>query len=1027
MNTGGSLNVDALGMYSRVEELLGGAGLGGMSTTLWLRHFRAAAGKGLIRAEELEYTGLWDWLDMQDRYLLPQDIVDFLREGGVKIEEVVLAQSQYRLAEMGVLELAQAYERLVGYNPLSDDPNMSREQMLEDLMDYTRGDLQRVVASQGGENGRDRVQLQAKYAQHVLPGGENYREILLTLPGAPVRYDIRQNTLGDWQVISTEGKVVANHGVERGRALSQAKKLNQQALDNHEGSVLFKSSHWLQPNVLVHMRVNDRVDSAGRRILFVEEIQSDWGQQGRLLGFEGEVRFTVRDVNGHIRGDFPSRGAAERYLADPPAGVADLVRGGELIPVKALAIPKAPFVTKTDGWLSLAIKRLMTLSVQQGYDGVAFISGDQCASRFASPIRIVEARLAGWDGNQGVLTTVTDSGVERSRLIRNYDALIEVLGESLAVQLLAAPQTGSERVVTGLAERIDGNGLVKFYDTIVTSAARRLATRYGGMPGDFVLDVGGQPGRPQWSSQKGFVVTQAMRDMVSEGVPRFRFSSRDEEVAETAVRQDDPLATESDSVGGLVGHLDLKREVRLRGLQDHVYVTSEGVLVLDSIHSLREALSVLDAGQSERSVVEVTIDVARRHAATVEVDVAGSLSDDDIHMLTRLGFEDVHGVWRLAATEADVAVEVDRSLPDEGSGVRPPGVGFRMWAQGLPVLDGGLESYEGGPAIFVAYHGTTHSGITEFEARGNLDGFLGQGPYFTSSPHDASVNYAGFGPDLTLRIDQACKDLSGQAYEDEELQESLLKAYLAHLGQGALLETKDLDDVWSEHGDAAVRFSCEGDLVGDSLGVVMPVYVKFTNPANTTGAGREQYLTYEQVFDDEGDLRDEQGTLVDWISAARMVAADWGISVDLYIDALLAATEGSEGVSMNQAFELARETLVDEVIAKLDEGGGSSSAGAIFRMIAEAAGYDGIIMDAHHYFGAGGARMPGVSYGDCHMVPFSPQQVKSAIGNNGNFDASIADIRMSLASRRRMHEASLPLAVPRLHETDQAAREQARP
>jgi hypothetical protein len=46
----------------------------------------------------------------------------------------------------------------------------------------------------------------------------------------------------------------------------------------------FHSGHFSEPNVLAHTRLNDRVDSDGKRVLFVEEIQSDWHQAGRKKG-----------------------------------------------------------------------------------------------------------------------------------------------------------------------------------------------------------------------------------------------------------------------------------------------------------------------------------------------------------------------------------------------------------------------------------------------------------------------------------------------------------------------------------------------------------------------------------------------------------------------------------------------------------------------------------------------------------------------------------------------------------------------
>ena len=48
--------------------------------------------------------------------------------------------------------------------------------------------------------------------------------------------------------------------------------------------------------------------------------------------------------------------------------------------VKALA----PFVTSTDKWLSLALKRIITMAAQEGYDKVAFVNGEQSAERYLS-------------------------------------------------------------------------------------------------------------------------------------------------------------------------------------------------------------------------------------------------------------------------------------------------------------------------------------------------------------------------------------------------------------------------------------------------------------------------------------------------------------------------------------------------------------------------------------------------------------------------------------------------------------------
>ena len=53
----------------------------------------------------------------------------------------------------------------------------------------------------------------------------------------------------------------------------------------------FDAGHWNENNVLVHVRFNTRKDAAGNRVLFIEEIQSDWHQAGRARGYqEGEEK-----------------------------------------------------------------------------------------------------------------------------------------------------------------------------------------------------------------------------------------------------------------------------------------------------------------------------------------------------------------------------------------------------------------------------------------------------------------------------------------------------------------------------------------------------------------------------------------------------------------------------------------------------------------------------------------------------------------------------------------------------------------
>jgi hypothetical protein len=104
---------------------------------------------------------------------------------------------------------------------------------------------------------------QTKYKQYTLPGGDNYTELLITNPNAM--------TL----VPGLEGERIAAR---------------------------FQSNHFDASNIVAHIRMTGRTNpDTGKNVLFVEEIQSDWGQKGRERGFKRELtedeKQQLKDLN----------------------------------------------------------------------------------------------------------------------------------------------------------------------------------------------------------------------------------------------------------------------------------------------------------------------------------------------------------------------------------------------------------------------------------------------------------------------------------------------------------------------------------------------------------------------------------------------------------------------------------------------------------------------------------------------------------------------------------------------------------
>jgi len=162
----------------------------------------------------------------------------------------------------------------------------------------------------------------------------------------------------------------------------------------------FTAPHFgeLGRNLLAHVRLDDRVDAQGKRVLFVEEVQSDWHQRGREEGYKSKelqqqlAEATARrDASAREYLDYFERIRKEHKSTSN--FVADFMTGDELEIYRGMvhrqaelsdvarqldnqlhgAIPPAPFA-KT--WHELVMKRVLRIAAEEGYDRVAWTTVD---------------------------------------------------------------------------------------------------------------------------------------------------------------------------------------------------------------------------------------------------------------------------------------------------------------------------------------------------------------------------------------------------------------------------------------------------------------------------------------------------------------------------------------------------------------------------------------------------------------------------------------------------------------------------
>ena len=148
--------------------------------------------------------------------------------------------------------------------------------------------------------------------------------------------------------------------------------------------------------------MNTRTDSDGNKVLFLEEVQSDWGQKGKKEGFKSELitdlpkGFTVRNIgNGYYFQDANGRDIVDVY--DATSFIDAKEKAIQKINSFDRKHPSAPFVTDTNAWTKLGLKTALKEAVAQGAERIAGTTGEQQNERYDLSKQVDEI---GWQKNE---------------------------------------------------------------------------------------------------------------------------------------------------------------------------------------------------------------------------------------------------------------------------------------------------------------------------------------------------------------------------------------------------------------------------------------------------------------------------------------------------------------------------------------------------------------------------------------------------------------------------------------------------
>lgn len=537
--------------YSNAERAVEGIKQEKATPEQWRAMIEKAGG---LKAGEDKWIGLSDWLAQQRPTVTPQegetrsqfveraaaenkrftlskqDLLDYIRQNKIQIEEVEYNENGRALLNWTEVE-DYDYDTETGatYYTL-DNENVNNPYNISIYHPDGRG---YIVMDNGVENGEydtfaeaqdfARMYFDSSDAEgnginstrlaYTTQGLENKREIALTVP-----------TIESWN----ESDEIHFGDAGPGKAIA-----------------------WV--------RFGDATDEQGNKTLVIDEIQSKRHQEGREKGYrkntdtrqlEIEVKRAYqeyKDFFNHIVDKYNNgRFSAEDLELGMPLELYNSMTSDERAQFdrlqsedgrvsaeldqirydKQMGVPAAPF---EKNWHELAMKRILRFAAENGYDKVAWTTGDQQARRYDLGKQL-EAISVFYNDETGLYDVhVTDKGydpMDDSYTLEeglDDEGLKRTIGKDLYNRVMEqGKQEGWMGPVdlTGEDLIIGVDGMRGFYDDMLPRFMQKYGKKWGVQVGEVTM--------PQleegYQTMHAIDINDAMRESVMEGQPMFSIS-----------------------------------------------------------------------------------------------------------------------------------------------------------------------------------------------------------------------------------------------------------------------------------------------------------------------------------------------------------------------------------------------------------------------------------------------------------------------------------------------------------------------
>jgi len=468
-------NLDNYKFYSQLENVVAQKVPNRATPAQIMATIDPTRGSG-VKAEEIKWSGIQQAIERiaaENNGKVPKEaLLAYLRdEGQIKFEEV-----ERGAVRRDAVEQWQAVKEFLF-------PSVAEA----DLTDNELRDIDNEIRK---ENEREEA---TRYEQYQIPGGENYREVVLAMND------------------SKEPKVVPHPSPEKlgyvagyGFALQfpdgtyaggenptfwesrEKAEVGTYKYGEEYGRNTYTSTHFPDvPNYVAHMRLNEREGG-----LFIEELQSDRHQAGREKGYGvRDVPFTNPDIRQREDGKWgewqEGRWVSTRFHETRDEAEAYQQRINRAVPPPSTVkegVPDAPF---RKDWPLALFKRALRDAVATGKEWIGWTTGETQADRYDLSKRVdslwYHKSATGYD-----LQAVPKGRTEAQSIARNVpvDKLPDYVGKELAGKIIAGegreiPHSPFTKLEGGDLT-IGGSGMKGFYDGILPKEIGKYVKQWGG-------------------------------------------------------------------------------------------------------------------------------------------------------------------------------------------------------------------------------------------------------------------------------------------------------------------------------------------------------------------------------------------------------------------------------------------------------------------------------------------------------------------------------------------------------------------